>query len=143
MLSLDRLAKSSQCWKMLLACCQRRSLVLTTTSTVHSHCSQSVLITQDPVQAPLSRWALDELYAPDAAAGRMYARCAGFVAGVDRFDAGCLGMPAAEALATDPQQRLLLEEAASAVASAPGGMGSWAGSLAGELAVGHYSRIRV
>ena len=87
------------------------------------------------MQVPLSRWALDELYAPDAAAGRMYARCAGFVAGVDRFDAGCFGMPAAEALATDPQQRVLLEEAASAVASAPGGMRSWAGSLAGEPAV--------
>ena len=88
------------------------------------------------MQVPLSRWALDELYAPEVAAGRMYARCAGFVAGVDRFDAGCFGMPAAEALATDPQQRLLLEEAASAVASAPGGMASWAGSLAGKLAVG-------
>ncbi|KAK9841871.1 hypothetical protein WJX81_008495 [Elliptochloris bilobata] len=73
-----------------------------------------------PATAPLSRWALDELYAPEPAAGRLYARCAGFVAGIDRFDAGCFGMPAAEALAIDPQQRLLLEEAAAAVAGAPG-----------------------
>lgn len=80
---------------------------------------------------PHSRWAADALYAPEPAPARAYARCAAFVAGVDRFDAGCFGMPAAEALATDPQQRVLLEEALTAVAAAPGGAAGWSGSLAG------------
>lgn len=35
---------------------------------------------------PLGRWNLDELYAPDPAHGKMYARFAAFVCAVERFD---------------------------------------------------------
>ena len=40
---------------------------------------------QEPV--PFSRWDVDRLYAPDPADGRMYARFAAFLRGVERFDA--------------------------------------------------------
>ncbi len=88
-----------------------------------------------PTQAPHARWAASAVYSPEPAAGRLYARCAAYVAGIDRFDAACFGMASAEALATDPQQRLLLEEAAAAVAAAPGGAAAWMGAPAGARCV--------
>ena len=88
-----------------------------------------------PTQAPHARWAADAVYSPEPAAGRLYARCAAYVAGIDRFDAACFGIGSAEALATDPQQRLLLEEAAAAVAAAPGGAAAWMGAPAGARCV--------
>ena len=92
---------------------------------------------------PHSRWAVDTLYAPEPAPARAYARCAAFVAGVDRFDASCFGMPAAEALATDPQQRVLLEEALAAVAAIPNGAAGWSGSLAGKAQGPGSAEVRI
>jgi hypothetical protein len=98
---------------------------------VHGFFGAAAAAADLPTQAPHARWAADAVYSPEPAAGRLYARCAAYVAGVDRFDAACFGMAPAEALATDPQQRLLLEVAAAAVAAAPGGAAAWTGAPAG------------
>src|SRR5262245_35712450 len=59
---------------------------------------------------PDSRWNQERYYDPDpAAAGKMYARTAGLLDSIDRFDPVLFGISPREAAAMDPQQRLMLE----------------------------------
>ena len=83
-----------------------------------------------PRPMPVERWDLEALYAPEVASGRMYARFAACMDGVEAFDGACFGMPRAEALAADPQGRLLLEEVHAALAGA-GGTAAYSGTEAG------------
>ena len=84
-----------------------------------------------PGPTPVARWDLDSLYSPEQpSSGRLYARFAACMDGVEAFDGALFGMPRAEALATDPQSRILLEEVHGALASA-GGSAAYSGTEAG------------
>src|SRR5690606_34494979 len=61
---------------------------------------------------PSRRWDLDALYDPDPSTqGKIYTREAGFLADIDKFDAGFFNISPREAKSIDPQHRLVLEAA--------------------------------
>ncbi|MBA2664132.1 MAG: AMP-binding protein [Bradymonadaceae bacterium] len=84
------------------------------------------------VEVPRDRWDIDAYYDAELSSfDTMNTRRAGFVDGVDTFDASFFGLSTREAAAMDPQQRLVLEVAWQALedaAIAPAGL---AGSRTG------------
>ncbi|MEV4518461.1 SDR family NAD(P)-dependent oxidoreductase [Dactylosporangium sp. NPDC049525] len=83
-------------------------------------------------EVPPSRWDSAALRDPDPMrAGTVTTDQGGFLADVDRFDAGFFGVPAREAENLDPQHRLLLESAWHALESAGTDPSSLAGTRTG------------
>src|SRR5260370_40758892 len=59
-------------------------------------------------EIPDDRWDVDAYFHPDPAKpGKMYTRAGGFIADIDKVDAGFLGIPSHEARRIGLQQRLL------------------------------------
>jgi acyl transferase domain-containing protein/acyl carrier protein len=91
-------------------------------------------------EIPGWRWPVEEFYSADPnAPGKMYVRRAGFVEGIENFDADFFGIAAREALRLDPQQRLLLEVAWEALEDAGVAPNGLAGSSTGVFVGITYS----
>src|SRR5579864_136010 len=81
---------------------------------------------------PEERWDVAGNFHPDPARpGKMYTREGGFIADIDKFDAGFFGISPREARRIDPQQRILLELTWDAMESAGVVPGRLAGSQTG------------
>ena len=59
---------------------------------------------------PLERWDMEALYSPHVETGRLYARFAATIDGIQAFDHTLFRLSNAEAVSMDPQGRILLEE---------------------------------
>jgi phthiocerol/phenolphthiocerol synthesis type-I polyketide synthase C len=97
-------------------------------------------------EIPDDRWDVDAYYHPDSAKpGKMYTRAGGFIADIDKFDAGFFGISPREARRIDPQQRLLLEltwEAFESAGIVPARVaGSHAGVFVG-ISVSDYAALQ-
>ena len=63
-------------------------------------------------EVPAERWAASTFYSPELGApGKTISKWAGFLDGIDRFDASFFNISPREAAAMDPQHRLFLEQA--------------------------------
>ncbi|HEV2185879.1 MAG TPA: SDR family NAD(P)-dependent oxidoreductase, partial [Stellaceae bacterium] len=81
---------------------------------------------------PEERWDVAGNFHPDPARpGKMYTREGGFIADIDKFDAGFFGISPREARRIDPQQRILLELTWDAMENAGVVPDSLAGSQTG------------
>jgi acyl transferase domain-containing protein/acyl carrier protein len=70
-------------------------------------------------EVPRDRWDADLAYNPETnRPGKTSSRWGGFIAGIDRFDAGFFGITPREAAQMDPQQRMLLEVGYEAIEDA-------------------------
>ena len=91
-------------------------------------------------EIPGWRWPVEEFYSDDPnVPGKMYVQRAGFVEGIENFDADFFGISAREALRLDPQQRLLLEVSWEALEDAGIAPGELAGSSTGVFVGITYS----
>jgi acyl transferase domain-containing protein/acyl-CoA synthetase (AMP-forming)/AMP-acid ligase II/acyl carrier protein len=83
-------------------------------------------------EVPASRWDIDAYYDPEmGSTTSMNTRRAGFIEGIDVFDAAFFGISKREAEAMDPQQRLLLEVVWEALEDAGVAASSLEGSRTG------------
>ncbi len=97
-------------------------------------------------EIPEDRWDVAGHFHPDPAKpGRMYTRAGGFIADIDKFDAGFFGISPREARRIDPQQRILLEltwEALESAGIVPAGLaGSQTGVFVG-ISVSDYASLQ-
>lgn len=100
---------------------------------------------------PAERWDIDAHYDPTPGTPyKTYARRAGYLSGVDRFDARFFGISPREAERMDPQQRLLLEVSQQALEDAElpvtalrdEAVGVFVGISSGEYAVMTFGKER-